>query len=124
MFKSRETSVLPALDAALEKETDPRIKQALTEARAAVILFSEDASEADKLDAVAVVRLRGDQDALNLLAGLPAGAPATVQRAARDAVTSMQNSLRPGPPCRTPGTGFRSARCCCSRRSGLPSPSA
>src|SRR6476659_4547226 len=93
VFKSRETSVLPALDAALEKETDPRIKQALTEARAAVILFSDDASEVDKLDAVAVVRQRGDQDALNLLAGLPAGAPATVQRAARDAVTSMQNSL-------------------------------
>src|SRR4029079_7587674 len=78
---------------ALDKETDPRIKQALTEARAAVILFSEDASEADKLDAVAVVRLRGDQEALNLLAGLPAGAPATVQRAARDAVTSMQSQL-------------------------------
>ena len=93
VFKSRETSVLPALDAALEKETDPRIKQALTEARAAVILFSEDASEADKLDAVAVVRLRGDQEALNLLSGLPAGAPATVQRAARDAVTSMQSQL-------------------------------
>ena len=93
VFKSRETSVLPALDAALEKETDPRIKQALTEARAAVILFSDDASEADKLDAVAVVRLRGDQEALNLLSGLPAGAPATVQRAARDAVTSMQSQL-------------------------------
>ena len=93
VFKSRETSVLPALDAALDKETDPRIKQALTEARAAVILFSEDASEADKLDAVAVVRLRGDQEALNLLSGLPAGAPATVQRAARDAVTSMQSQL-------------------------------
>src|SRR3954469_25852231 len=93
VFKSRETSALPALDAALEKETDPRIKQALTEARAAVILFSEDASETDKLDAVAVVRARGDQEALNLLSGLPAGAPATVQRAARDAVTSMQSQL-------------------------------
>jgi urea transport system permease protein len=93
VFKSRETSVLPALDAALEKETDPRIKQALTEARAAVILFSDEASESDKLSAVAVVRQRGDQDALNLLSGIPAGAPATVQRAAKDAVTSMQSKL-------------------------------
>src|SRR5471030_1399563 len=93
VFKSRETIVLPALDAALEKETDPRIKQALTEARAAVILFSDDASESDKLSAVAVVRQRGDQDALNLLSGIPAGAPATVQRAAKDAVTSMQSKL-------------------------------
>ena len=44
VFKSREQSALPALDAALEKETDPRIKQALTEARAAVVLYSDDAS--------------------------------------------------------------------------------
>ena len=43
--------------------------------------------------AVGVVRARGDQDALNLLAGLPAGSPAAVQRAARDAVTAMQNQL-------------------------------
>ena len=93
MFKSREQSALPALDAALAKETDPRIKQALTEARAAVILYSDDASEADKLAAVSVIRARGDQEALNLLAGLPAGSPAAVQRAARDAVTAMQNQL-------------------------------
>ncbi len=93
VFKSREQSALPALDAALEKETDPRIKQALTEARAAVILHSEDASEADKMTAVGVIRSRGDQDSLNLLAGLPAGSPIAVQRAARDGVTAMQNQL-------------------------------
>src|SRR6185295_704306 len=93
VFKSREESVLPAIDAALEKETDPQIKQALTEARAAIILNSDDASESDKLSAVGVVRARGDQEALNLLSGLPAGTPLTVQRAARDAVTAMQNQL-------------------------------
>jgi hypothetical protein len=58
-----------------------------------VILYSDDASEADKLDAVAWFRTRGDQESLNLLAGLPAGAPLSVQRAARDAVTAMQNQL-------------------------------
>jgi urea transport system permease protein len=93
VFKSREESVLPALDAALEKETDARVKQALTEARAAVILNTEDASEADKLAAVATVRARGDQDALNLLSGLPAHSPNSVQRAARDAVAAMQSQL-------------------------------
>jgi urea transport system permease protein len=93
VFKSREESTLPALDAALEKETDPRVKLALTEARAAVILNSEDASETDKLSAVAIVRARGDQDALNLLSGLPANSPNSVQRAARDAVAAMQSQL-------------------------------
>jgi urea transport system permease protein len=93
VFKSREQSALPALDAALAKETDARVKNGITQARAAVILNSEDASEADKLAAVSVVRARGDQDALNLLAGLPAGSPAAVSRAARDAVTVIQNGL-------------------------------
>jgi urea transport system permease protein len=93
VFKSREESALPALDAALEKETDARIKNALTEARAAVILNSEDASESDKLSAVSVIRARGDQEALSLLSGLPAGSPAAVQRAARDAVAAMQSQL-------------------------------
>ena len=93
VFKSREENVLPAIEAALEKEADPRVKQALIEARAAIHLMSEDASEADKIAAVAMVRARGDQEALNLLAGLPAGSPVAVQRAARDAVTAMQNQL-------------------------------
>ncbi len=93
VFKSREESVLPALELALEKETDPRVKQALTEARAAVILNSEDASESDKLTAVSTIRARGDQEALNLLSSLPAGSPAAVQRAARDALAAMQSQL-------------------------------
>ncbi len=93
VFKSREENVLPAIEAALEKEADARVKQALIEARAAIHLMSEDASEADKIAAVAMVRARGDQEALNLLAGLPAGSPVAVQRAARDAVTAMQNQL-------------------------------
>jgi urea transport system permease protein len=93
VFKSREESVLPALDAALEKETDSRVKGALTEARAAVILNSEEASESDKLAAVATVRARGDQDALNLLSGLPSSTPASVARAAKDAIAAMQSQL-------------------------------
>jgi urea transport system permease protein len=93
VFKSREESTLTALDAALEKETDTNVKRALTEARAAVILNSESASESDKLSAVAAIRARGDQEALSLLSGLPASTPASVVRAARDAVASMQSNL-------------------------------
>jgi urea transport system permease protein len=93
VFKSREESALPALDAALAKEADPRVKRALTEARAAVLLYSDEASEPDKLAAVGVIRARGDQDALNLLAGVPAGFPAAVRSAAHEAVTTIQNEL-------------------------------
>ncbi len=93
VFKSREQSALPALEAALAKETDPRIKRALTEARAAVVLYSDEASDADKLTAVSVIRARGDQDALNALAGLPAGSPVAVNKAAREALAAIQNQL-------------------------------
>src|SRR6185295_6468874 len=75
VYKSRDASALPTLDAALAKETDPRVKRALSGARAAVILFQADAREADKIDAIAVIRERADQDARGLLAGLPPDQP-------------------------------------------------
>jgi urea transport system permease protein len=92
VFKSREAAALPTLDTAIAKETDSRVKRALSEARAAVILYKPDASEVDKLDAVAVIKSRGDQEALALLAGVPAEPPA-VKRAASDAVTSIESQL-------------------------------
>ncbi len=93
VFRSRDASALPTLETAIARETDPGIKKALVEARAAVILNIPDASEADKLDAVAVIRDRGDQDALALLGSLPAGTPPAVLHAAADAITTIQNRL-------------------------------
>src|SRR6266853_1150284 len=58
VFKSHEANVLPAIEAAIDKETDARIKRALNEARAAITLNADDASEADKLAAVAAAAKR------------------------------------------------------------------
>jgi urea transport system permease protein len=93
VFRSRDTGALATLDSALAQETDARIRRVLAEARAAALLFQSDAGDADKLAAVATVRARGDQEALALLAGLPADTPAAVARAAKDAVASIQNQL-------------------------------
>jgi urea transport system permease protein len=93
VFRSREATVLPLLDAAIPKEGNAAIREALVEARAAIILFKVDASEADKVEAVGVLRQRGDQDALALLSSLPAETPAAVTRAARDAIGAIQNQL-------------------------------
>jgi urea transport system permease protein len=93
VFKSREVNVLPAVEAALEKETNPRIKRVLNEARAAIIVNSDDATEADKVAAVAVIRARGDQDSVGLLQGLPSDTPAAVIAAAKSAITAMANEL-------------------------------
>jgi urea transport system permease protein len=93
VFRSRDANALPTLEAALAKETESRVKRALTEARAAVILFQSDAKETDKISAIGVIRERADQDARGLLAGLPTGQPQLVQRAAADAIASIDNRL-------------------------------
>src|SRR5215468_4045208 len=86
VLRSKDANALPALDQAIGKETDPRVKQALTEARAAVVLYLDGASDADKIEAIAVIRQRGDQDALALLGGLPGSTSPAVRKAAADAI--------------------------------------
>src|SRR5499427_5750577 len=93
VFKSHEANVLPAIEAAIDKEADARIKRALNEARAAIILNADDASEADKLAAVAVIRARGDQDSVALLQGLPPETPDAVAAAAKRAIAAMGSEL-------------------------------
>jgi urea transport system permease protein len=93
VLRSKDPNALAALDQAIARESDVRIKRALIEARAAVVLYLDSASETDKIDAIAVIRQRGDQDALALLGGLPADASPVVKKAAADAIASIQNSL-------------------------------
>src|SRR2546423_1108133 len=93
VFKSRDTNALATLDAALTKETDARVKRALNEARSAVILYQANAAENDKLTAITIMKDRADQEARGLLAGLPSGQSAAMQKAAADAITSIDNRL-------------------------------
>ena len=93
VFQSRDANALPALEQAIAKETDSRVKQALAQARAAVVINLEDASDADKIAAIGVIRARGDQDAVALLASVPAASSAPVKKAAADAVAAIENGL-------------------------------
>jgi urea transport system permease protein len=93
VLKSRDENALPTLEKALEAETDPRVKRALGEARAAVILAKADATAADRIAAIVVVRDRGDLEALALLDGLPADLPPEVLASARTASAKIQSTL-------------------------------
>jgi urea transport system permease protein len=93
VFKSRDASALPTLETAIAKETDPSVKRALTEARAAVQLVSSDTKEPDLIDAISVIRARGDQDALAVLAELPADAPPVAVKATKLAISAIQGRL-------------------------------
>jgi urea transport system permease protein len=93
VFKSRDANALPALETAIGKEADARLKRALMQARAAVVLNLGNAAEADKLAAIATLRERGDQDAIGVLGGVPADAPAAVRKAASEAIAGIQSEL-------------------------------
>ena len=94
VFRSHDSKARAGVETALGKETDPAVKQALLEARAAIIA-SKGGSEADRLNAISVLKVRGDGDALsivNALASAPDASPAVV-KAARGAVSSIQTRL-------------------------------
>jgi urea transport system permease protein len=74
VFRDRDVTLLPVLDDALGKETDPRVKKAFTEARAAILLTSKDSSEVDKVQAAQVMAGRSTSDGLALLKQISAEA--------------------------------------------------
>ncbi len=93
VFKSHEASALPTLDKAIAQEIEPGVKRALEQARAAIVLNTPGATDAQKLDAIAVVRDRGDQDALALLADIPNHESPAVAHAATAAIAAIQTRL-------------------------------
>ena len=92
VFKSHEESTLPVIERALANETNKTAKVAFTEARAAVLLYKSDASDTEKLEAIATIKARGDQEAVALLTGLSDSSP-LVARAAAGAISSIQSTL-------------------------------
>jgi urea transport system permease protein len=93
VFKSHDETALPVVESALAKEANKSAKTAFQEARAAILLFKSDASEVDKLEAVATIKSRGDQEALALLSDIGADQPASVTKAAAGAISSIQSRL-------------------------------
>ena len=93
VFKTHDETMLPVVDGALQKETNKAAKLAFTEARAAILLFKPDATDAEKLEAIATIRARGDQEALALLTGLTGEQPPAIARAAANATSAIQSNL-------------------------------
>jgi urea transport system permease protein len=93
VFTSHDPAALPALGKALAKETNPEVKRRMEQARAAALLSAPDASQADRLEAVATLRARGDQDARSQLSAL-AGQTGPVADAAAVAVVSIDHVLQ------------------------------
>jgi urea transport system permease protein len=93
VFKSHEEAVLPVVEGALAKETNKAAKQAFMEARAAILLFKSDADDAEKLEAIPVIKARGDQEAMALLTSLGTDQSPAVAKAVAGAISAIQSNL-------------------------------
>ncbi len=93
VFRSRDPAAIPALTRALAKEADPGVKRRMEQARAAALLFAPDTPEPERLDAVSVLRARGDIEARSTLGNLTGQTPA-VAAAAEAAITGIDRNLQ------------------------------
>ena len=121
-FRTPDPEQLDAINAALAVEADPAVKAALLEAQAAAMLGT-DAPGADQVAAIGVVAAHGGGDALKILTQVQSADDPAVADAARPRSPRSNAARRCGTSCRTSGSACRWARCCCSPRSGSPSPS-
>ena len=93
VFKSRDASALPLIESALPKETNASVKRAFAEAQAAILLAKPDAPETSRIEAVTVIRDRGDQDALALLNTVANDPSPLVAQTAQAAISAVQSTL-------------------------------
>jgi urea transport system permease protein len=93
VFKSKDANQLATVDAALAKETDQRVKRALLAARAAIVVGLASAKEADRIDAINVLRDRGDLDSRAILSAVPADQPPAIAQALAEAIKAIDNRL-------------------------------
>ena len=94
VFNTRDAKALPALQAQLAKENDPRVAAELKLAQASIMATSDKASAQDRLAAIATLKERGDQDAQSLIDGIAQKAtdPA-VKSAASSALSAIHTRL-------------------------------
>jgi len=94
VFRSRDAKALPALQAQLAKESDPRVADALRLAQAAIVASSDSASAQDRLAAIETLKARGDEDAQSLIDQLLQKATdPEVKNAAESALSSIRTRL-------------------------------
>ncbi len=94
-FQARDAKAQGPVDAALARETDPAVRTALGQARAAILATAGTGSDAERLAAIGVLRQRGDADALgpiDRMAAAPGASPA-VRAAAAAAAASIRTTL-------------------------------
>ena len=92
MFNSPDPSTLALLRQAIEAETDDGVRLVMQQAQAVVLMRNTNLSDEERLAAIEMIRLRGDQGALNALSSVARG-EGPVAEAAAEAVASVERGL-------------------------------
>jgi len=93
VFRSKDLSVLPALEKLIEQEQDSTVRQAFIEAQAALTLASDKTDKSNKLEAIGVLKARGGQDAIVALGPALQSSDPEIAAAADVAVEEIQSWL-------------------------------
>ena len=93
VFKSRDPVSLPLIQTALAAEKDAKIRMAFEHARAAIIASDKSQDEINRLEALDVIKERGDQDAASLLSSIAAANDGRVRASAEEGAKAIQTRL-------------------------------
>lgn len=93
VLRSRDEAALPALETALAKEAEPRVKSAMTLARSAIIIGKEGVPPEMRIKAIELVGAEGNQDALAVLRSVPNDAIPEVKEAAAKEIAGIERNL-------------------------------
>lgn len=94
VFRTRNASALPTLDQAIAQEKDTSTKAAFERARAAIVAVSSDATDADRLKALEIIRATGnDQETASVLATAAGSSSGRVKAAAESALASVNSRI-------------------------------
>jgi urea transport system permease protein len=94
VFRSRDQTALATVETALQRESVPRVKKALEEARAALVLSNASAPEADRIAAAQRVAEAGDNDALVLLRQASAQAGGSLKPVIEQGIAAIERAQR------------------------------
>ena len=93
VFKSRDPASLPLVETALAAEKDAMIRRTFEQARAAIIATDKDQEEIKRLEALDVIKERGDQDGASLLSSIAAANEGRVKASAEEGAKAIQSRL-------------------------------
>ena len=93
LLRAKNVAALPRVEAQLQREGDDKVRSALVQTRAALVLFDGKRPLQEQLAAIEDLKTFGDQDSIAALRAAAQSGNDSVREGARAAITSIENHL-------------------------------